>query len=270
MADEVVDTQAPPESSGQVQEPTQEAEVTEQAGVTAPAEPEQVNAPPQLTPEQIEERAFQRTASWTGRELKKFSDDILGNIRQEIAQFRQAQQPAPALPDKIDAAALLENPDQVLQQRGYVRAADIPRIINETYANQTAAEKRYTTDVSVSAGAIMQADPMFDGEEGKKLATEAMEEVAKIYGTIDRRLPPEVAADLLVNKAVANVARKRAQVRLNPLAGNRPLGPGNGTLKAPPPAQSKAAPIKLDPAAAKIAAMFGNSDKDASELLSKR
>lgn len=259
---EGIDTQQTPEPSGQSVEPTPVTEQVSEQVVTTEAIP----PPAQLTPEEIEERAFQRTASWTGRELKKFQDSILQSIGEQISRIPRPEVNTAPPPSTIDTSTLLENPSHVLGQ--FVRREDIPKILNETVQNNTRAEQQFRTDVIKSAADIMDSNPLF---ADKELGNEVANEIIKTLGTIDRRLDKDVAGELLVTRAVTNIVRNRAQAgKPNALSGNRPAGPGNGTLKAPAPPQAKIIPIKLDPQAERIAAMFGNTTEDIQRHLGKQ
>lgn len=221
--------------------------------------------PPAPTAEEIRrqasEEAFQRVASWIGRRDKDLMDN-LGNLINSRIPPPQQQPPAPP----VDAAAILERPDAAMQQMGYVKASDIPRIINDTIGQQTAAEQRYNAEVVQQTAALMDADPIFQGEEGKKLGAEAIEEIQKGFRTLDKRLPPQIAAQLLLNGAVAGVSRKRILTKPNAFAGKTPVKGPMGTVTPPVATPAKAKAPKLSADAAALAKRWGYSEEDISKV----
>ena len=247
------------------QETQQQEEGTQQTQQTQDAQQADQQAP-QLTPDQIEERAFQRVASWMGRREKETRDAILSNVSQLLDQRlpRQHSEQSPVIDSKIDAATLLDKPGEVLSQ---LLRTEVPKIINETHRQQTQAEQQFTIDFIRNAGSMMDSDPLFSGKEGRELGNEVVQEVLKAHGAVDRNLHPSVAAQLIVNQAVANVVRKRAGVKTNAFAGKQPAGKGYGTVNSPPAPAQKTTPIKLDSVAASIAKYFGNTEKEIQEFL---
>ena len=221
---------------------------------------------PQLTPDQIEERAFQRAASWMGRREKETRDAILSNVSQLLDQRlpRQQQQQSPVIDSKIDAATLLDKPGEVLSQ---LLRTEVPKIINETQRRQTQAEQQFTADLIRNAGSMMDSEQMFSGKEGQEFGNEVVQEFLKVQGSIDRNLPPSVAARLGVNEAIASVVRKRAGIKTNAFAGKQPAGKGYGTVNSPPAPAQKTTPVKLDSVAASVAKYFGNTEKEIQEFL---
>ena len=248
------DTQAPPEDAGQVAEP-----VAEPTPETAPPEtvvetPPEMPPPAPLTAEEIEERTFQRTASWMGRREKEFSDNILRNVTQVLDQrLSQFQQPNV---EPTDVASVLDNPDAWLEK-------SVPRIIDKEIGRRTRADQNFTAEIIRHAGVQMDSDPLF---ENKDLGAEVIGEIQKNFSSIDKRMPPALAAKMLINDAVSSVYRKKMGTRTNPLAGNKP-GNVTGTIKPPARQTPQAAPIKLDDMAKKVANWFGNTDKEISEML---
>jgi len=247
------DTQAPPADTGQVAEPV--AEPTPEPTIETPA-PEPIHEPPpvQLTPEEIEERAFQRTASWMGRREKEFSDNILRNVTQVLDQrLSQFQQPKA---EPTDVASVLDNPD------GWLERA-VPKILEKEIGRRTQADQNFTAEIIRSAGSQMDSDPMF---ENKELGAEVISEIQKHFGSVDKRLPPSIAAERLINNAIKTIYRSKIGTKINPLANNKP-GNAMGTIKPPARTAPQAPPIKLDDMAKKVASWFGNTDKEISEML---
>ncbi len=278
MTDEAtIDTQTPPAEDGTgagadtATEETTRAETpaTETAVGQPPAEVQPL--PRKLTPEEIEERAFQRTASWTGRELKQFGDNILRNVTQvledRISRMPKGNYSDTPPPATIDPAAFLENPGQALRSMGYVPASEIPKILHQEIGRQTQADQRFNSDLIQHTAGLMDSDPLFEGDEGKKLGAEVIAEIQKGFTGVDKRLPATVAGQLLLSGSIANVIRRRTRVRTNPLAGNKPVGPGNGTISPPARTPAKEPAIKLDDMAKKVASWFGNTDEDIRVML---
>jgi hypothetical protein len=260
MADEAVDTPATPEPSGQPAEPTPEpaAEPEPTPEPTPTPEPQ----PRQLTPEEIEERAFQRTASWMGRREKEFGDSILRNVTQAIdnrlAEFgRTATPPASTL----DPATFLENPEQALRSL-------VPKILHEEVNRHTKSEQSFNTELIRQAAGLMDSDALYQGDEGQKFGAEVVAEIQKNFGTVDKRLPPNVAAQLLVSNAALAVSRKKMGVRVNPLAGNRPAT-GIGTITAPAAPAVKPKPVKLSVEAQALKKRFGYTDEEIAKVFAE-
>jgi hypothetical protein len=260
------DTQGLPADAGQVAEPLTGTEPSESSFSTSSNEPVDVipdpapavpvapdpATPRQMTPEEIEERAFQRTASWTGRELKKFSDVILQNI-----EARLPRAPASSPPPSTDPATMLENPD------GWLRSA-LPGMMREEASRQQQAEQNFNTELIRQAAATMDSDPLF---ADKNLGNAVVSEIQKNFNNVNRTLHPEVAAQLLVSTALANVVRQNALRRSNGLAGNRPATGPIGTVTPPANTTAKPAPIKIDDMTKRIASYFGNTPEQIQEML---
>ena len=264
MADEVVDTLATPGDTGTVSEA--DAAVTEYTNTGEPVVPEQPPAepvigspppPPPLTPEEIEERAFQRTTSWLGRREKEFSDNILRNVSQllesKLAHLRGPEEPAPV----GSSTDIFDNPDK------WARTV-IPKILHEEISKQTKAEQNFNTEVIRHAANLMDSNPLYTD---KTLGNEVVAEIQKGFHSVNRSLPPDVAAELTVNRALAKVIAARTAVKANPLTGNTPVT-GIGTIKPSGVAPTgKAPPVKLDDIAKKVASWFGNTEEDVRDML---
>jgi hypothetical protein len=234
-----------------------EAVAETQAAPVAVATP--TPAPVQPTAGEIEERAFQRTASWMGRREKELSDQILRNVTQVLDSRLSQMHPAPAQPS-TDPATMLENPD------AWARTV-VPRILDEVVNQRAKTDQAYMGDFIREAGSMMDSDPLFQGEDGKKLGAEVVAEVQKNIGNLDRSIPAGMAAKLFIANSALNVVRQRSSVRTNALAGNRPTT-GNGTITAPATTTAtKPPPVKLDDMAKKVANWFGNSEEDVRNFL---
>jgi len=241
MADEL-DTSLTPLDDGAVSpEPTPEPE--------PPQEPEPT---PQITPDEIirqaEERAFQRTASWMGRRDKDLIDNISTIIDARLRSAIPPQAPPPAI--SSDPAAILENPDAWAEAK--IRSA-IPAVLDQEIQRRTQMDQTYTADVIRHAGRMMEADPMFDD---KNFGTEVVAEAQKQFASLDKRIPPELGAELLIHKAIASVNRKKMLEKKNPLAGNQP-GRAPGNITPPVATPPKVKPPKLSETASQLAKRWG-------------
>lgn len=256
MTEQAVDTQVtPPEPTGQATEPTQQAEPQDGGNGQEP-EPQ----PPQPTPEdrdrQLEERIFQRMASWQGRRDKALFDS-LGQI---VA--RPAPVQAPPVATKIDATALLEQPEAVFSQFLETQA---PKVFEKVISQRNQAEQAFTNNVVRNAASIMDTDPLFTDQA---FGNEVVAEIQRNFQNVRRDVAPEVAAQLLVNSAVANVYRK-TKSPANGLSGNRPAAGPLGGVKPPPSPTPKAQPVKLSSEAKKLAERFGYKDEDLAKVFAE-
>lgn len=261
MSDEQVDTSMPPDTTGQEVEPTQTEESaveteTQEPVIEQPVEPQYV-AP---TPEEIEERAFQRTASWMGRREKEFSDNILRNVTQVIESKLSQFQPT-VNASATDPATIFDDPDK------WARTV-VPRILQEEIGRHTQAAETFNTELVRQSASILDSDPLFDQTtpEGKKFGEAVVKELLEKAGTVDRTLNPRVAAQLLVANAALAVTRRSVPAKGNALSGNKPTS-GIGTITAPVRTENRPQPVKLDDMAKKVATWFGNSEKDIQEML---
>lgn len=239
-------------NTGEVIPPEATAEETTSAVETAPIP---------LTPEQIEERAFQRTASWTGRELKTFSENLSENILRNVSQIidQRLAQVSPAgspAPDTFDAATFLDNPDAALR-------TIIPKILHEEINRQSTAEQGYNTALVQHVGQMMDTNPLF---KDKQLGGEVLSELTQRMRNVDRSLPPQRIAKELISDSYMSVVSKRMAVGQNALAGNTPQK-GIGGIGPPARRAGTAPPIKLDDQSKKVAAWFGNTDEDVRNML---
>lgn len=259
MADD--DTLNAPVEEGHVSEPEEQAaepQEQETEGQTEQQEqaPPQPPPPKQLTPEEIEERAFQRAASWLGRREAENTDKILRRVAEIVDPIRRTQQPAQPQAPTIDTAQFLENPEAAL-------ANLVPKLIDKEVSRRTLAENAFSQDVIRHAANLMESDPLFTD---KALGNEVVQEITKTFSNLDRNLPPQTAARLLVADAYKSVASKRMAVRTNPLASNRPQK-GIGTVTSPSPPKETPKPIKMDAETKRIAEMFGNTDDEIRKYL---
>ena len=262
MADEEA---VAPEEGYDPQEPTPEPEPegpAEQEPAPEP-EPEPEPAGPPPTSEDIikqaEERAFQRTASWIGRRDKDLIDNIVARLR--------PPPPPPAPPPPRDPSAsmdaLVENPDGWVEEK--IRAS-LPHIIDQDNQRRQQAEQIYTAEIIRHAGGMMEADPQF---EDKEFGKEVIAEVKAGYATLDKRIPPQFGAEMLLNRAIVNVHRKRTLEKKNPLAGNTPGKVVSG-VKPPPAANPKVKVPPLSEGAQKLAKRWGYKEEDLAKVFGEQ
>jgi hypothetical protein len=260
MADEeTVDTSvdAPDTSVGDTEADTEPQEA-------AQAEEQVPDVAPQLTPEDIikqaEERAFQRTASWMGRRDRDLIDNISNIIDARVRSI--TPQYTPPVPQTTDPATLLENPDAWAESK--LRAA-VPQMLDQEIARRTQAEQSYTSSIIKTAGQIMDSDPLF---EDRDFGAEVVAEVQKQFGSIDKRLPPEIGAQMLINNSIASVYRRKTMAKTNPLAGNTP---GRAPAMQTPPVASapKVKAPKMSATAAQMAKRWGYKDEDLAKLFAE-
>lgn len=251
-------------SGSQESHAVQQQEQTGQQEQSQEQQEQQQQAPAPLTPEQIAAQAadlaVQRMQSWQGRRDKDLFEN-LGNFID--SKLRSVSPPPQQIPTKIDPAELLTKPEEVLQSMGYVRAADIPTIMQQQVQNMTKAEQNYSAEVIRNAAAAMDADPLFTDKE---FGNEVVAEIQKNFGSLSRQLPPNVAAQLLVSNSVANVYRKKAGLKANPLAGNKPIDGPNGTIKPPATPPRAVKPVKLSEHAERLAKRFGYKEEDLAKV----
>ncbi len=118
------------------------------------------------------------------------------------------------------------------------------------------------------AAGLMDSDSLYQGDEGQKFGAEVISEMQKNFATVDKRLPANVAAQLLVSNAALSVSRKKMGVRVNPLAGNRPAT-GIGTITAPAAPAMKAKPVKLSVDAQALKKRFGYTDEEIAKVFAE-
>jgi len=261
-----IDTPDAPVETGQPAEPTPEQDTRvgwtdDEPEPTPEPIPEPVPEPvpePRLSPadimEQASERAFQKMASWQGRRDKDLFDN-LGNMID--SRFKGQQQPPQA--PSTDPATMLENPD------AWARTV-VPRILDEVVQTRSRAEQEFNSELIRQAAAQMDNDPLF---QDKNLGNAVVSEIQRNFGSIDKKLPPGVAAQLLVNNALASVVRQSRQ-KQNPLSGNAPQKGPMGTIKPPVAAQAKPKPVKLSDEAAALVKRWNYSPEDVARVFGEQ
>ena len=222
-------------------------------GAVETAAPVEAAAPELTTAEimaQADERAFQRFASWSGRRDKELLDAV-GNM------INQRPPSAPATNQaQSDPATILDNPDAWVEERIRQTA---PRVLSEEINRLSAVERNYKSSLIQHAGQIMDTDPLF---ADKVFGNEVIGEIQQLFGSVNKSLPPDVNAQLLISNAVTNIYRKNAAKKVNALAGNTGVKPGVGGVKPgnPPPVRGKV--IKLSPATERLAKRWGYKEED--------
>jgi hypothetical protein len=215
--------------------------------------PDPVPEPVQLTPEQImaqaEERAFQRMASWSGRRDKELLDTIGGLIDQKFQRTQQIEA------EPTEPASILDDPDGWAERKIRQLA---PKVMYEEQTRISTADKNYTSALIQNAGRMMDNDPLF---ADKEFGGQVIEEIQAQFNNINKQLPPDVNAQLLINSAVANIYRKKG-VKTNALSGNTGVKTGVGGIsssgKTPAPAKAP----KLSPDAQRLAQRWNYKAED--------
>ena len=224
-------------------------ETTEEAQEEAPAE----EVPVQLTSEQImqqaEERAFQRMASWSGRRDKELLDTIGGLIDSKFTQTRQVTEPS-------EPSSILDDPDGWAERKIRQLA---PRVMYEEAARATTAERNYNSSLIQHAGRMMDNDEMFKDRE---YGNQVIQEIQSQFSSINKNLPPDVNAELLINKAVTSLARKGRAMKGNALAGNTGVKAGVGGVGAPSVTRKSVNVPKLSPEAQRLAQRWNYKPED--------
>lgn len=180
---------------------------------------------------QISQAVTQSVQSFNGRKMKEFKDEIMGLIPQPGA----APTPTPAPSEfTIDTTELLNDPAGVLTK--------VVRHINSQ--DQEQSNLRSQAFVK-KAGAILDADPMFEGDDGKKLGDEVIAELSKL--PVNPMLDPEVQAELNVAKA-KNVVLARKLTPAKPVTAldkNKP-GAVQTSVSSASPAPVRKVQVKVD------------------------
>jgi len=211
-------------------------------------EPEPISPTIKKMIEQAAEGTFQRVASWQGQREKGLFDALGNLIDSRLSNISTS--PSPSSPETL--ATIDEDPE------AWARTV-VPRIFDEEINKRTQAEQKFNADIIQHAAAVMDADPLF---ADKDLGNEVVSEIQKNFGTVNKQLPPDAAAQLLVNTALTGVIRKKMLEKINPLAKNRPATDPLKTITAPITPASKPKGIKLSKEAQKLKERFGYSDDD--------
>ena len=226
--------------------PEPEPEPTPEPEPDPEPEPEPEPEPTPLTPDEIiqkaSERTFQQMASWQGRRDKDLLESVGSLIDSKIPK-------APAEPVDIDA-----DPEKWIEQQFQER---LPSLMDQETQKRTRNDQAYSTDIVRHIGTLMDSNPTF---EDKELGEAVIAEIPKTFNDMNKSLPPDVNARLLVSDALASVYRKLNAPK-NPLAGNTGAG-GVGGVKAPVGTSPKTKPVKLTAEAQKLATRWGYSDED--------
>lgn len=243
MAEEATETTDTAEPASETEALVNETP-TEPVGDDAPkaAEP----APRQPTPDEIvaqaEERAFQRMASWQGRQNKELLDKIERRL-QSLAPAKEKSEPK-----KYD------DPDQWFEDK-----------FNEKVATVTEREKAWQNEIVTEVGAIMDGDPLFSD---KLLGTAVIAEIKDNFAIAKKTKDPALAAELLVNNAVRAVMRKQNAGK-NKLSGNTPVNRGPGVMPAKETATA-VKPVKISSYAREAAKKWGYKEDDLKKVFTDR
>jgi hypothetical protein len=224
----------------------------EEGEVEPEVTPEPIPEPVPMTPEQImaqaEERAFQRMASWSGRRDKELLDTIGGLIDQKFQRTQQVVEPT-------ETASILDDPDGWAERKIRQLA---PRVMYEEQTRATTEQNNYNSALIQHAGRMMDSDPLFTDKE---FGGQVIQEIQTQFGTINKQLPPDVNAQLLINSAVANIYRKKG-VKTNALSGNTGVKTGVGGVSPSGKASTPAKAPKLSPDAQRLAQRWNYKAED--------
>lgn len=199
---------------GQAQET--QAEPQEQAQPQEAQEPDPV--------QQLEERLFQKMASWTGRREQELMKAVGTIIEQRIPkQAVAAEQGA--------EPTIYDNPDAWLERKMERKNAEKAQFFQKA--------------IMTAAGEVLN---------NPALAANKQDIAREIHAAAPRMrmdLPPEIAGAMLAKEAALNYFTKKAGQPVNPLAGNKPTGAALGGLKgnSAKTATKTSVPKDLSPAA---------------------
>lgn len=205
--------------------------------------------PEQLSPDQIIEKAFQRTATWLGRRDQELMQNLGTLIDQKIASGSQP-------PENISSDDILENPNQWFEQR-----------YKQLRTQETQNEVTFNRNIINAAARIMDNEPLLKDET---LGKEVVEEVRKNFPQVNKHLPPQVAADLLVKNAITNVYRKRKSTKTNSLEKNKPTNEPLGTVMGGETNKLKSGQgPNISELASKMAKKWGYNEADLERVFGK-
>lgn len=228
------DTTIPPVEPGQepvAQEP--------QAPAQEPAVQE-----PTPTPQAEPTMTLHQVQSWIGRRDAQLREEFQGQINQ-IIQAVQTRN-APQVEDTDPTTELLNNP-----------IAFMEKFVEQKMTQKETAQTQKTQAFITSAARLMDADPDF---ADNKLGMEVIEQMKTI--PMNHNLPPDVAADLVISKAKAQVLASRVNKKVNPLANNKPAAVPLGTV-TPSAAPSPAKPsVKIDDEVRAYGRKLGMTDEE--------
>jgi hypothetical protein len=182
-----------------------------------------------------------------GRRDKDLTTQIGGVIDERL----RAQQPPPS-PEEV-STQILERPTET-----------IGSIVDERLNQRDQQYQSHVTNTMTQVANLMDSNPLYND---KDLGNEVVESIkAQVQdGKVHLGVDPENAGSIILGNALADVMRKRASKKVNPLGTNTPTG-GSGTLK--PPAVKKKAPkvATLDERTQKMAKHWGYSQEDLAKI----
>lgn len=227
-----IEETVPPEDEGT----GDESEQPEPKGEENPQEPSEEDVPDH------------QEKSRLGRRLKRME-----------AQFSTLMQRLEGLQS---TPAVTEKEEDLPDQDEFVRASDIPKIMERLTEKKQAEQSKYENDylyATVSLGA------------DENISTELQDAIFdKMQSEFNTRITgnPKVDAELNYRKAMTSVLAKQASTPKNPLKGGKPneaIGVGAPTQTPSAPASKK---VKLDPYAAEFAKSVGMTEEEVSAALS--
>ena len=249
MEETIVDTQVASPDGAKVDEPTKDQVIVDETVKAAEEEAKVAEKVKTKAEEEIIEKAFQKTASWMGRRDSELLNKVSEIVNEKIAAAKEEQEPPATATAESAAEKLFENPRQWLNHELNEREQKI---------------ENYTRAVVASAGKMMDADPlMADKEFGKEVAMEIRQNI----GNLDGRVPPQMAAKVLVSDGIANVYRRQTNKKTNPLKSNTPATDALGNVSGAA-AASKTSVImpKISDRAKEYADKWGYKEEDLARI----
>jgi len=212
-----------PDETGQETPPTETPgqEVVVEPIVESPVLPEtSADAPPaETSPMTPEEKREHDMKSWIGRRDAELRAEIQQGQQTTIEAIR-GMMPPPASPPPAEAPDPAMDADAWFEHKLQKKQSDVAQF-NETLIRTGAA--------------MLQQDELIKTDPG--LANEIYQEVQSGRVQIDRNLPAETAAAVVVATAKSNILSRRVLNKPNPLAGNAAgvTGPVGGVTPPPVP-----------------------------------
>jgi len=183
-----------------------------------------------------------------GRRLKRMEEQF-GTLMQRLESLNHSP-------------AVTKEEDPVVDNDEFIRASDVPKIMERISAEKQKEQTKYENDylyATVSLGAQDELDV--------ETQDEIFDVMQKDFNT-RKTGNPVIDAEINYRAAMAKLYRTKAATPKNPLKGGKPeaaLAVGAPTTTPASPATKK---IKLDPYAAEFAKSVGMSEEDIQSALS--
>lgn len=228
MNEEVTDTANGTPEEGIPEQPVEEVqeETYEEASEeTQGEEQQQEEAHPEDPVSQIEDRLFQRFASWQGRRDK--------DMMQALGSFIEQKLPGKQAEAESDGPTVYDDPDVWFEKK-----------LNQKKQEQM----QFVQKAMVSAANVVMQNPKL-----VPFKAELAKEIQRAAPRMSQNIPPEQAGAMVANEAISNYFINKASTPQNPLQNNKgvqaPVGGVMGKTSTVKP-QSKI-PKNLSPQAQK-------------------